>query len=79
MKQMYGMYSDAGASMVQSLIDRISVIPITEDEDDIHDMLRVGFDEIVEAGHTEVWDTDVREQVVGTVERLTHRELSIFF
>lgn len=75
----YGMFSTKGNQLVSLLVNKILKKPITTSEKDIYELLTSGFNDIENKGHDEVWDTDVREQVISYIENKTNKELSIYF
>ena len=75
----YGMFSDEGNQLVAKAVDRASDISGAVSDKVVYAFLKVAFDEIEELGHEEVWDTDVREHVIGEIERRSERSLSIYF
>lgn len=74
----YGMFSKSGnAAIAKMVVDALS-LPITTTNEELYTYLRGRMDQI-QNKHGEVWDTDVREAVIGTLERKLHRELTIYF
>lgn len=74
----YGMYSAAGNRAVEAMIKRLLKLPITTTDKELDRALAAEFARVALA-HAEVWDTEVRETVVWTLEKETGRNLSIYF
>jgi hypothetical protein len=74
----YAMYSDAGNWAVGDMVNRVLRLPLATSLDDLNRALVVEFNELAKR-FPEVWDTDVREAVIGRIERETGRTLSIYF
>lgn len=74
----FGMFSDAGGRLVLNLINNVVANPMTTTDDELLRMIVKEMNKIEAKGHREVWDTDVREQMIGRIESLTKRELTIY-
>ena len=74
----YGMFSSKGNKLVGKIVAKVLKLPITAKKKDIYKLLTEEFN-ILESKHEEVWDTDVRESVIGIIEQKTKKELSIYF
>lgn len=74
----YGMFTKAGNAVVAKMIVDVLSLPITTTNQELYVYLRGRMDKI-QNKHGEVWDTDVREAIIGTLERKLHRELTIYF
>ena len=75
----YGMFTSEGAKLVQKLIDQVCAMPSSTTPQQMNMALAAGAKKIEEAGHEEVWDTDVREQATYEVEKITKRKLTIYW
>jgi hypothetical protein len=74
----YAMFSDEGDAAVAVMVERLLLMPISTSDTELYSRLTTLMNEIAKT-HGEVWDTDVREAIIGEIERRTHRELSIYF
>lgn len=74
----YGMFTLEGGKEVAELVESVKKLPITTTDEELYKHLRHGMKSIAKIGHREVYDTDVREQIIYAVEKSTGRELSIF-
>ena len=74
----YGMYSKAGDRAVDAMFKRLLKLPITTSDDELCRALTAAFNKVA-VKHGEVWDTEVREAVIGRLEKATGRFLSIYF
>tara|TARA_R110001583_G_scaffold33668_1_gene113717 strand:+ start:912 stop:1160 length:249 start_codon:yes stop_codon:yes gene_type:complete len=72
-------HSENGNQLVAQLVNRVLTLPLGTSDDDLTKFLSKGMQVISRAGHPEVFDTDVREQVIGTVENMAGKKLSIYF
>ena len=74
----FGMFSKAGNKRVKTIARQALRKPMTITNDALYAFLRKRMNEVGEK-HSEVWDTAVRESLIGVVERRSGRELSIYF
>lgn len=74
----YGMFTKEGSKAVAALVELTLMLPMTVTNEELYASLKTGMKEIKKQGHGEVYDTEVREQIIGTIEKRTKRELSIF-
>lgn len=74
----YGMFTKEGSLAVSVLVENALKLPVTTTNGELYAFLTAGMKEIKKAGHGEVYDTEVREQIIGEIEKRTKRELSIF-
>jgi hypothetical protein len=74
----YGMYTPAGDHAVALMVARLLKLPISTGAKDLDRALTAEFNAVAKV-HPEVWDTEVREAVIGRLERETGRSLSIYF
>lgn len=75
----YGMFTDEGNKMVSLMVEECLKLPITAKDEEIYAFLNTRMSNIERAGHGEVYDTEVREQLISKIEKETKRELSIYF
>ena len=75
----YGMFTSKGNQLVHALVKKVIKLPMSTTSNELQETISTGFNKIADQGHDEVWDTDVREQAIGEIEKLTQRKLSIFF
>lgn len=78
MTKEYGMFSKAGNLAVDKLVNKVLALPITASDESIYKVLEDGMKKM-ESKHGEVYDTDVRDQMISSIERKTNRELTIYF
>jgi hypothetical protein len=75
----YGMFSEVGNEAVAVIVRDASQLAMTTSMSKFYQFLTDRMSELESQGHGEVWDTAVREVIIGRLELATGRELSIFF
>lgn len=79
MSYSYGMFTAAGDRAVDRLFNKVTQsLPITTTDKQLYAVLTEGMREIAKK-YGEVWDTDVRDQLISRLERATGRDLTIYF
>lgn len=74
----YGMFTVAGDAAVADMIARVKNFgSVTTTDKILYEYLRKAMKKIA-VEHGEVYDTAVREIIIGKIEKMTKRELSIF-
>jgi len=74
----YGMFTKAGNAAVARIITDVLSLPITTTDNELYTYLKKRMTAI-NAKHPEIYDTDVRKQMISVLEHKLHRELSIYF
>ncbi len=74
----FGMFSVEGAKEVKELVESVKTLPVSMTDEELYKVLKHGMKGISKIGHGEVYDTEVRQRIIGEIERATKRELSIF-
>lgn len=74
----FQMFSEEGNERVLKLLKTVLDLPITASNEVLYAGLREGM-KFISKDHPEIYDTEVRRTIIDELERLTHRELSIFF
>ena len=74
----YGMFTPKGNRRVNSIVLKTCSLPLSSTDEEIYAFLKMRMD-IVAENHKEVWDTAVREAMIGTIENRTKRSLTIYF
>jgi hypothetical protein len=72
----YAMFSSEGNACVDRIVRGAASLPLTTTNDQLYSFLT---SEMNACPHKEIWDTEVRERMIGELERLTNRSLSIYF
>mgnify|MGYP006928225493 CR=1 FL=1 len=74
----YGMFSQDGNREVDSIVLKVCALPLSTTNEELYSFLKTKMD-AAEEMHKEIWDTAVREVMIGTIENRTKRDLTIYF
>lgn len=79
MSKEYGMFTKEGNQLVDECFEAICQLPIRTTNEQLIKAMKLGFEVISEQGYEECFDSDVRERFTGAVERITGRNLSMYW
>src|SRR4051794_672686 len=74
----YGMFSKAGDARVLAIVRGALRLPMSTSNEKLYAFLSKRMNAVGDK-YGEVWDTAVRESLIGVIESRTGRDLSIYF
>ena len=75
----FNMFTPAGNRAARQIVNAALKLPMGTSNDDLYAFLTLAMNKVANQ-HGEIWDTDVREAMIGAIEKATGRdELSIYF
>jgi hypothetical protein len=75
----YEMFTAEGNRLVGEMVEKVLSMPLSTTDREVYAHLQEAMNIIAALGHGEVWDTAVREAVIGRLERKMQRNLTIYF
>lgn len=74
----FGMFTTAGNRAAARIVEKVLLLPLSTSDKELYAFLSKEMNAI-SSKHGEVWDTDVREAIIGRIERAIGRSLTIYF
>lgn len=73
----FAMFSKAGNNAAKAIVAAVLKLPMDTTDQELYAFMTERMKTVAEK-HGEIWDTDVREAMIGCIEHRTGRELTIY-